>query len=148
QGRPNRRPASRSRGLHCRVDHARPVLARAARLLLWLLLALARLACAEEATLLVEQVQRYADAATGRLAQAAEGVRIEVEVGRLDARLKLAPCARIEPYLPHGTRLWGRSQIGVRCAEGPSRWNVYLPVIVHVRGRALVAARALPAGTT
>jgi flagella basal body P-ring formation protein FlgA len=130
------------------VDHVRRALACAPRLLLWLLLALPRLAFAEEAATLAEQVQRYADAATSRLAQPAEGVRIEVEVGALDARVKLAPCARIEPYLPHGTRLWGRSHIGVRCAEGPRRWNVYLPVIVHVYGRALVAARALPAGTT
>jgi flagella basal body P-ring formation protein FlgA len=34
------------------------------------------------------------------------GMRLEVEVGELDPRLKLAPCDRIEPYLPSGVRLW------------------------------------------
>ncbi|HEY6513180.1 MAG TPA: hypothetical protein VI032_14435, partial [Burkholderiaceae bacterium] len=31
------------------------------------------------------------------------GARIEVEVGSLDPRLKLAPCARITPHVPAGT---------------------------------------------
>src|SRR5512134_4162882 len=46
------------------------------------------------------------------------GTRVEVEVGALDPRLKLGPCARITPYLPTGTRLWGRAQVGLRCDEG------------------------------
>jgi flagella basal body P-ring formation protein FlgA len=74
------------------------------------------------------------------------GARVEVEVGQLDPRLRLAPCERIEPYLPGGTRLWGRTRIGLRCTEGPSRWNVYLPVTVKVYGPALVAAAPLSAG--
>lgn len=75
-----------------------------------------------------------------------DGPRVEVIVGELDPRLRLAPCARIEPYVPANVRLWGKSRIGVRCAEGPVRWNVYLPVTVKVWGRALVATAALPAG--
>src|SRR5207253_5142500 len=31
--------------------------------------------------------------------------RIEVQVGALDPRLRLAPCLRIEPQLPRGVRL-------------------------------------------
>lgn len=73
--------------------------------------------------------------------------RVEVEVGTLDPRLRLAPCERVEPYVPAGTRLWGRSRIGLRCASGPVAWNIYLPLVVKVYGRATVAARALPAGT-
>lgn len=34
------------------------------------------------------------------------------------------------PILPPGTRLWGRSRIGLRCLEGATRWNVLLPVTV------------------
>ena len=78
---------------------------------------------------------------------AAPGLRVEVEVGALDARLRLAPCQRVEPYLPVGTRLWGRTRIGLRCTEGPTLWNVYLPLTVKVFGPGLVAAAALPAGT-
>jgi flagellar basal body P-ring formation protein FlgA len=73
--------------------------------------------------------------------------RIEVTLGQLDPRLQLAPCARIEPFIPPGTRLWGRTHVGLRCAEG-AHWSVRLPVTVRVFGPALVAARGLAAGTT
>jgi flagella basal body P-ring formation protein FlgA len=71
--------------------------------------------------------------------------RVSIEIGQLDPRLQLAPCARVEPHLLPGTRLWGRSAIGVRCVEG-ARWSVALPVTVTVHGPALVATEALAAG--
>jgi flagella basal body P-ring formation protein FlgA len=71
--------------------------------------------------------------------------RVEVSVGALDPRLQLAPCQRVEPYLLPGTRLWGRTAIGVRCIEG-ANWAVALPITVTVRGRALVAGEPLAAG--
>ncbi len=73
--------------------------------------------------------------------------RIEIEVGSFDPRLKLAPCEEIQPFVPPNARLWGRSHVGIRCVKGPTRWNVYLPVTVKVFAKALVATRALPAGT-
>lgn len=73
--------------------------------------------------------------------------RVEVVVGELDARLRLAPCAQVEPYLLNKAPLWGRTRIGIRCVGGPSRWNVFLPLTVKVYGPALIAARPLPAGT-
>lgn len=78
---------------------------------------------------------------------ALQGVRVEVEAGRLDPRLKLASCSRIEPYLPPGFKAWGATRVGLRCLEGTTRWNVYLPVTVRVYGRGVVAATVLPAGT-
>ena len=72
--------------------------------------------------------------------------RVEVEVGALDPRLRLAPCEKVEPYIPTGTRLWGRTRIGLRCVQGPTPWNVYLPLVVKVFGAGLTAAAALPAG--
>src|SRR5664279_4879086 len=87
---------------------------------------------------LVAQVRSLAiDKAAGTGA-----ARVEVEVGQLDPRLHLAACERIEPYLPPNVRLWGKSRIGLRCKEGRVAWNVYLPIVVKVWGRALV----LPAG--
>lgn len=81
--------------------------------------------------------------------QALPGVsRVEIEVGRLDSRLKLAPCERVEPYLPTGVRLWGKTRIGLRCTLGPSPWNVYLPITVKVYGPAWVAAATLAPGAT
>jgi flagella basal body P-ring formation protein FlgA len=74
------------------------------------------------------------------------GLQVDVQVGALDPRLKLAPCATVEPHLPPGMRLWGAARIGLRCTSGPVRWNVYLPLTVAVHGPSLVATQALPAG--
>lgn len=73
--------------------------------------------------------------------------RIEIEVGKLDPRLRLAPCKRIEPQLPPSGQLWGRTRIGLHCVEGERPWRVYLPVTVKVFAPALVPVRALAAGT-
>ena len=73
--------------------------------------------------------------------------RVEVSVGTLDPRLRLAPCQRVEPYLPAGVRLWGKTRVGLRCTQGATAWNVFLPVTVKAYGPALVAAAALPAGS-
>ncbi|MFO1336633.1 MAG: flagellar basal body P-ring formation chaperone FlgA [Burkholderiaceae bacterium] len=91
------------------------------------------------------QVQQMARDSAGRAGLG--DARIEVEVGSLDPRLKLAPCQRIEPYLPPGLPAWGRTRIGLKCTQGAKLWNVSLPVTVHVYARALVAQAALPAGT-
>lgn len=74
-------------------------------------------------------------------------LRMEVVVGSLDSRLKLAPCARVEPYLPPGTRLWGKTRLGLRCLEGPSRWNVFLPVTISAYGPAWVIKGSVASGS-
>ena len=86
------------------------------------------------------------DEATDRPSAAPHPMRVKVSVGRLDGNTRLAPCARLEPFLPPNARLWGRSHIGVRCVEGAS-WSTYVPVTVSVFGRALVADLPLAAGT-
>jgi len=73
--------------------------------------------------------------------------RIEVSVGQLDPRLRLAPCASVQPYIPDGVRLWGKSRIGLRCLQGATKWNVYLPVTVKVFGTALVATSGVASGS-
>ncbi|MBT9598155.1 MAG: flagellar basal body P-ring formation protein FlgA [Vitreoscilla sp.] len=91
------------------------------------------------------QVEQMAKDSAGRAGLGS--ARVEVEVGSLDPRLKLAPCQRIEPYLPPGLPAWGRTRIGLRCTQGAKLWNVSLPVTVRVWSRSLVTATALPAGT-
>lgn len=73
--------------------------------------------------------------------------RIEVEVGQLDPRLRLAPCQKVDAYVPEGTRFWGRSRIGLRCAQGAVKWNVYMPITVKVFGTAMVATNGLASGS-
>lgn len=86
------------------------------------------------------------DAVSGIQAAAQTPLRVEVSVGSLDSRLRLASCARIEPYLPAGTRLWGSTRIGLRCIDGHARWNVFLPVTVRAYGPAWVVRRDVGAG--
>jgi len=116
------------------------------RLLPLLLAALASPAAAQglDAQVLA-QVQQLALA--GATVGAPPQARVDVQVGALDPRLKLAPCAQIKPYLPAGLHIWGRTRIGLRCMDGKARWNVSVPVVVKVYGRAVVAATNLPAGT-
>jgi len=73
-------------------------------------------------------------------------VRVEVEPGRLDPRLRLAPCERIEPFLPANARIWGRTRVGLRCAQGAANWSVSLPVTVKVFAPAWVLSEPLQAG--
>ncbi len=57
----------------------------------------------------------------------------------------LPPCAAPEPFLPGGTRLWGRISIGVRCnADQP--WTRYVSGYIAVIGVYYVATRAINAG--
>lgn len=74
-------------------------------------------------------------------------VRFEVTLGQLDPRLKLAPCDKVQAYMPAGMRMWGKTRVGLRCEQGPVRWNVFWPVSVKVWGQALVAAVPLRPGT-
>jgi flagellar basal body P-ring formation protein FlgA len=102
--------------------------------------------CAGAAVLddaLTQRVQSLAGIASQ---QAAPGLRVEVRIGPLDPRLKLAPCTDVQPYLPAGMKLWGNARIGLRCADAGVRWNVFLPITVDVFGPGLVAASSLPAG--
>jgi flagellar basal body P-ring formation protein FlgA len=91
--------------------------------------------------------QRWAESAVPHGAAAGAGaLRMEVQVGELDTRLQLAPCLRIEPYVPAGMRLWGNTRLGLRCAEGAVRWNVFLPVTVRAWGPAWVLKQPVAAG--
>jgi flagella basal body P-ring formation protein FlgA len=74
-------------------------------------------------------------------------LRMEVTVGSLDSRLHLAACNRVEPYIPAGMRLWGRTRLGLRCMDGPVRWNVFLPVQVKAFGPGWVLRSPALSGT-
>lgn len=66
-------------------------------------------------------------------------------VGKLDPRTQLSACSAMEPFLPAGTRLWGKANVGVRCL-GPANWTVYVPVQISVSGNYIVSVRPLAAG--
>ena len=71
--------------------------------------------------------------------------KVSYSIGQLHARAQLSPCSAFEPFLPVGSRLWGKSTVGVRCL-GPANWTIYVPVQVNVAGDYLISARTMPAG--
>lgn len=117
---------------------------------LWLLPVSAR-AQSSEAAGLERMAKAFVLPAVGSTLLPATGdapLRPEVVMGTLDTRLRLAPCNRVEPHLPPGTRLWGRSRIGLRCVDGPTRWNVFVPVTVKAWGPAWVLKHPVASGAT
>lgn len=69
-----------------------------------------------------------------------------VEAGRLDSRLKLAPCDQpLETNLPPGGRMLGNAIVGVRCS-GTKPWNIYVPVKVSLYESVLVTANPVSSG--
>jgi flagella basal body P-ring formation protein FlgA len=113
----------------------------------WLCLASAAIAqIPQDYQLLTQKWVR--DAVSTVQSSAVVPLRMEVSVGSLDSRLKLAPCGNIEPYLPPGARLWGNTRVGLRCVDGMSRWNVSIPVTVNAFGNAWVIRDQVPAGAT
>jgi len=96
---------------------------------------------------LVKDTQAWLDQAVAAARPpGAAPLRLVVSVGTLDSRLTLAPCAQVEPYLPAGTRLWGKGRLGLRCTDGKARWNVFLPIQVQAFGPAWVVRGDVPAG--
>ncbi len=102
----------------------------------------------EPAAMVVQESQAWLDrtVAAARPTGSAP-LRMVVQVGALDSRLQLAPCGQIEPYLPPGTRLWGKTRIGMRCVDGMSRWNVFLPVQIQAFGQTWVVRSDVAAGS-
>jgi flagellar basal body P-ring formation protein FlgA len=95
----------------------------------------------------LDAAQRWLDASVASN-RAANGtaLRMEVVVGSLDSRLKLAPCSQVEPFVPVGTRLWGKTRLGLRCLDAGVKWNVFLPVTVKAFGPAWVIKGNVMAG--
>ncbi|MCB1941507.1 MAG: flagellar basal body P-ring formation protein FlgA [Candidatus Accumulibacter sp.] len=71
--------------------------------------------------------------------------KVTYAVGRLDQHAQTAACSAFEPFLPQGSRLWGRTTVGVRCLA-PNAWTIYVPVQIRVAGNYLVTARQLSPG--
>lgn len=87
---------------------------------------------------------------TAAIAYARDGTRdlrgkVDIVASPIDKRLYLPRCETPEPFMPAGSRLWGRTQVGFRCTS-PHHWSVLIPVEVRVESTALFAARPLASG--
>ncbi len=71
-----------------------------------------------------------------------------IEVGRIDARLRLVSCASdLAPYFPVGNARVGNVTVGIRCAQ-PKPWSLFVPVRIKLNARVIVLARPVPQGGT
>ncbi len=71
--------------------------------------------------------------------------QVSIDASALDARANLAACAAPEAFMPPGSRAWGRTTVGVRCAV-PVAWTVYIPATVKVVADYLTTAAPLAQG--
>ncbi len=99
-----------------------------------------------EADLLALTRRWLVQAVAGAQASGSVPLRIEINLGALDARLRLAPCAQPQPYTPPGSRLWGNTRVGLRCVDGLSKWNVFLSVTIRAWGPAWVMRKDVGPG--
>lgn len=90
----------------------------------------------------VRAAQAFVVAATRQYGDA-----VKVTVQAPAAGVKLPPCFRHELFVPAGSRLWGKTRVGVKCDQ-PGSWTAYLAVTVSVTGRYLVSARKINRGQT
>jgi flagella basal body P-ring formation protein FlgA len=70
---------------------------------------------------------------------------VQITVGQLDAHLNLPSCPTPEAFLPIGSRVWGKTTVGVRCTV-PSPWTVYVTAQVKVITEYVASAAPLAQG--
>ena len=86
-------------------------------------------------------------AAQAAIPDAGVPLHLDVAVGAMDARVRLAPCTTVEAYLPVGAHFWGRSRVGLRCVDGAVRWNISMPMTVKATGLAWVVRSQIASGS-
>jgi flagellar basal body P-ring formation protein FlgA len=72
--------------------------------------------------------------------------KVTVTAVKLDTS-RLPPCTTLEGYAPPGTRLSGRTHVGVRCLA-PNTWSILVPVQIAISGNYVSTARPVVAGQT
>jgi len=94
-----------------------------------------------------EQLRRVAEDYLRRQAAGLPG-EATITVNAFDPRMNLPACGAPEAFLPPGSRLWGRTNVGIRCSvsNGGSNWTVYIAASIRLQGEYLAAAQPIMAG--
>src|SRR5574343_1094769 len=106
---------------------------------LLLLLAVASLVKTAETDIVIDTAERYVRLQT----QGIPG-KVLISMGKLDVS-RLPACSAHEAFSPSGSRLSGKTHVGVRCL-GPNIWSVLVPVQIAITGNYLTTARPIVAG--
>ena len=110
-------------------------------------LALAGITNAAEVSGATQEHEKIRQVATEFLLQTstAQPGDAEISVGPIDTRLTLASCQALVPFLPPGSKAWGKTTVGIRCTA-PVAWTVYLRANVQITADYYVAAHSLSKG--
>lgn len=103
------------------------------------LLATTSLLKAAENDVVFDTAERYV-----RLQTQGSPGKVQITMGKLDVS-RLPSCTAHEAFAPPGTRLSGKTHVGVRCL-GPNVWSVLVPVQISITGNYVTTARPLVAG--
>jgi len=71
--------------------------------------------------------------------------QVSISVNKPDPRLDLAACAAPQAFMPTGSRVWGKTTVGIRCTV-PTPWTVYIQAKITVVADYIVAAAPLAQG--
>jgi flagella basal body P-ring formation protein FlgA len=71
--------------------------------------------------------------------------QVEIKIDKIDPRLTLAACNKVEAYMPNGATLLGKTSIGVRCNEAKG-WSLFVSAHIKVTVEMLLAKRPLQQG--
>ncbi|MEO8600600.1 MAG: flagellar basal body P-ring formation chaperone FlgA [bacterium] len=71
--------------------------------------------------------------------------KIEIVVGPIDPRLSLTACAALEPFIPRGGKLWGKTTIGVKCTA-PAPWTIYVQTNIVVMAGYIATTKPIAQG--
>ena len=92
----------------------------------------------------LEELQRAAEAFARAHTQGLPGLA-EIEAWPLAPGTRLARCESLQTVVPPGERMWGDTNVLVRCVR-PHAWSVPVPVSVKVYADAVVTARPIARG--
>jgi flagella basal body P-ring formation protein FlgA len=98
--------------------------------------------------LLSAQAELILDTAERHIRLQTQGLpgKITITMGKFNAS-RLPPCSAMEAFSSPGTRLSGKTYVGVRC-HGPGIWSVLVPVSIAITGNYVTTLRPLAAGQT
>jgi len=96
--------------------------------------------------LLAAETDAALDTAERFVRQQTQGIpgKTTITMGKLDT-VRLPLCSAYEAFSPPGTRLSGRTHVGIRCL-GPNIWSALVPVQITTTGTYVTTTRPLGAG--
>lgn len=72
--------------------------------------------------------------------------KVDIRIGGIDPRTALRACTALEAFLPSGSQMIGKTNIGVRCNTRPG-WSIFVQADIRVTATLLVANRPLAQNT-